>query len=41
MQHRRFFHFVFLLFSLAMYCAATAIASRAQTLTTLVISYQC
>ena len=34
MQRPRSFQFVFLLFSLAMFCAATAIASSAQTLTT-------
>ncbi len=36
MQHRRSFQVIFLLFSLAMFCAATAIASPAQTLKTLV-----
>jgi uncharacterized repeat protein (TIGR03803 family) len=36
MQRRRSFQFAFLLFSLAMFCAAVAIASPAQTLTTLV-----
>src|SRR5271167_3334981 len=36
MQRRRGFQVVFLLFSLAMFCAATAIASPAQTFNTLV-----
>src|SRR5271165_473968 len=35
MQRARSFHFVFLLFSLAVFCAATAIASPAQTFTAL------
>ncbi len=35
MQRARSFHFIFLLFSLAIFCAATPITSQAQTLTTL------